>query len=221
MGWVTPLRMEMPSHQKGSVWSPIEAGRAGGRNQKGGHSMCPPHCLCRWFRSNGLTLGHQDHFEQGFRGCGLRRDRDHQDLTWVCWEQSGDYLGAWGLGRGGVQLSLSRCGRCAFGTGNLSSEGSCMVPTFTFTISFLSVLVKRLIKFLLAISSAFSERHLYRYLINKLCDQLLCWKCWLTHSQSIPTSSSQDCLLQRESLCAQTPFQLGFHWLGFLQPVDS
>lgn len=75
---------------------------------------------------------------------------------------------------GGAQLSPSRCGRCAFGTGNLSSEGSCMVPTFTFTISFLSVLVKRLIKFLLAISSAFSERHLYRYLINKLCDQLLC-----------------------------------------------
>ena len=40
-------------------------------------------------------------FKQGHWACGLKRDRDHQDFTWVCQELSDDHHV--GLGPGKVK----------------------------------------------------------------------------------------------------------------------
>ena len=83
-------------------------------------------------------------------------------ITRAYWEQSDDYHKTWGLGRERAQPRLSGRGRCmcSWEWRLLSSEGPSMVPTFTFTISFLLFLAKSLVKFLLTIFSAFSARHL-------------------------------------------------------------
>lgn len=85
--------MEVAAHQKGSVWSPLKAGRElqGCLNQEGGSSTVPttlpvPGAQVKWMGTRTPKS-----FEQGFWACDVRKDRNHQDLTWVCWQQSSDH----------------------------------------------------------------------------------------------------------------------------------
>lgn len=121
------------------------------------HLLCPSHLLSKEPGTNGWALGCLDHLN---KSVGLKRDRDHQDFTWLYQEHSDDHRVGLGPGKVKKQPSSRRNQGSAFRTGGHDHQRARVRPhVYRYSHGFLLMLARNLEKLLLTVPSAFSARH--------------------------------------------------------------